>query len=203
MNLRAGLCCAPWTICRRKAASTTTSCARGGSLCDCGSHTRARLQGDRSPREGVGADGGHEHRTRTASLIRCTAANYVLEFCPVVSDETDPYLFIMVEKSRTAGVAAGASEIQLNLIARSPCNYRQEPDPWTISLHPTVGAGGRRRASAQARCGAAEEGAFHRYDAALDKDLHWAVSWKSRRMRAQAALRCARHRGGREGRRLS
>ena len=47
------------------------------------------------------------------------AANFILEFCPeVVSDETDPYLFIMVEKSRTAGVAAGASEIQLNLIAR-------------------------------------------------------------------------------------
>lgn len=53
------------------------------------------------------------------------AANFILEFAPEAAmEEADPYLFIMFEKSRTAGVAAGASEIQLNLISR---DYLQLP----------------------------------------------------------------------------
>ncbi|HTO40014.1 MAG TPA: acyl-CoA dehydrogenase family protein [Rhizomicrobium sp.] len=53
------------------------------------------------------------------------AANFILEFVPEAAiEETDPYLFLMFEKSLGVGIAAGASEIQLNLIAR---DYLQLP----------------------------------------------------------------------------
>src|SRR3546814_1789930 len=38
----------------------------------------------------------------------------------------DPFLFMMIEHSRTAGIAAGASEIQLNLISRDMLNLPRE-----------------------------------------------------------------------------
>lgn len=51
------------------------------------------------------------------------AANFILDFAPeAVAEEADPYLFMLFEKSISAGVAAGASEIQLNLIARDYLN---------------------------------------------------------------------------------
>lgn len=47
------------------------------------------------------------------------AADFILEFVPEAAiEETEPYLFLMFEKSLGVGIAAGASEIQLNLISR-------------------------------------------------------------------------------------
>jgi alkylation response protein AidB-like acyl-CoA dehydrogenase len=47
------------------------------------------------------------------------ALNFIVEFAPEAAmEEADPYLFLMFEKARSVGIAAGASEVQLNLIAR-------------------------------------------------------------------------------------
>jgi alkylation response protein AidB-like acyl-CoA dehydrogenase len=54
------------------------------------------------------------------------AANFILDFAPeAAAEEADPYLFMLFEKSITAGIAAGASEIQLNLISRDYLNLPQ------------------------------------------------------------------------------
>jgi alkylation response protein AidB-like acyl-CoA dehydrogenase len=48
------------------------------------------------------------------------AANFILDFAPeaAIEEDRDAYLFLAFEEAITAGIAAGASEIQLNLIAR-------------------------------------------------------------------------------------
>ncbi|MBW8297503.1 acyl-CoA dehydrogenase family protein [Sphingopyxis sp.] len=51
----------------------------------------------------------------------------VLDYLPdAATRDGDPFLFMMIEHSRTAGIAAGASEIQLNLISRDMLNLPRE-----------------------------------------------------------------------------
>lgn len=51
----------------------------------------------------------------------------IIDYLPdAATKDGDPFLFMMIEHSRTAGIAAGASEIQLNLISRDMLNLPRE-----------------------------------------------------------------------------